>query len=246
MKYLYKYPHKAYPYEDIINTNRFRSKNEPEYELLDTGIFNDNRYFDVFVEYAKAAPEDILIRITVFNRGPEAASLQVLPTLWFRNTWHDTCENDVPLLEKVSPGKTSGVIAASHKDIGEWLFSAMGANDLLFTNNETNTERIWGVPNFTPYVKDGINNYIIKGNKDAVNPEMSGTKAAAQYILDIKGGKSATLNLRLTKTAPGITKSAKKELIATLGKDFENIFKSRIKEADEFYATVIPSSAGGR
>jgi hypothetical protein len=244
MKYLYKYPHKAYPYEDIVNTNRFRSKNEPEYELLDTGIFNDNRYFDVFVEYAKAAPEDILIRITVFNRGSEAASLQVLPTLWFRNTWHDTIENDVPLLKKVSPGKTSGVIAASHKDMGEWLFSAMGANDLLFTNNETNTERIWGLPNFTPYVKDGINNYIIKGYKDAVNPEMSGTKAAAQYILDIKGGKSTTLNLRLTKTPPGITKSAKNELITTLSKDFEDIFKSRIKEGDEFYARIIPSSLG--
>ena len=118
MKYLYKYPHKAYPYDDIVTTNRFRSRNEPEYELLDTGIFKDNHYFDVFVEYAKAAPEDILIRITVFNRGPEAASLQVLPTLWFRNTWHDTIENDVPLLKKVSLDKTSGVIAASHTGYG--------------------------------------------------------------------------------------------------------------------------------
>jgi hypothetical protein len=244
MKYLYKYPHKAYPYEDIVTTNRFRGKNESEYELLDTGIFNDNRYFDVFVEYAKAAPEDILIRITVFNRGCEAATLQVLPTLWFRNTWHDTCESDVPLLKKVSLDKTSGVIIASHKDMGEWLFSAMGAKDLLFTDNETNNERIWGIPNLTSYVKDGINNYIVMGNRDAVNPDKSGTKAAAHYILDIKGGKSATLNLRLTKTAIGINKYAKKKSKAISGKDFENIFKSRLKEADEFYATIIPSSLG--
>ena len=183
---------------------------EPEYELLDTGIFNENRYFDVFVEYAKESPEDILIRISVFNRGPEAASLHVLPTLWFRNTWNDTPENDLPVLKKVSLDKTSGVIAASHKDIGEWLFSAMGANDLLFTNNETNTERLSGVPNVTPYVKDGINNYIVKGSKDAVNPEKSGTKAAAHYILDIKGGKSAILNLRLTKTDQAKRKSVKR------------------------------------
>jgi hypothetical protein len=244
MKYLYKYPHNAYPYDDIVTGNRFRSKNESEYELLDTGIFNDNRYFDVFVEYAKAAPEDILVRITVFNRGPETASLNVLPTLWFRNTWHDTIYSDVPLLKKVSLNKTSGVISASHLDLGEWMFTAMGAKDLLFTNNETNQEKIWGIPNFTPYVKDGINNYLVKGNKDAVNPEMSGTKAAAHYILDIKGGKSATLNLRLTKTAPGNARTLKGKSAGSSSEDFDSIFTYRLKEADEFYATIIPASLG--
>ncbi len=244
MKYLYKYPHNAYPYDDIVTTNRFRSKNEPEYELLDTGIFNDNRYFDVFVEYAKAAPEDILIRITVFNRGPETASLNVLPTLWFRNTWHDTIYNDVPVLKKVRLDKTSGVISASHLDLGEWIFTAMGAKDLLFTNNETNDEQIWGIPNFTPYVKDGINNYLVNGNKGAVNHDMTGTKAAAHYILDIKGGKSATLNLHLTKTAPGNARSLKKKSPVSSVEDFESIFTSRLKEADEFYSTIIPSSLG--
>ena len=147
MKYLYKYPQAAYPYEDLVKTNRCRSRNEPEYELLDTGIFNENRYFDVFVEYAKETPEDILIRITVVNRGPETASLQVIPTLWFRNTWQDGENTEMPGLKQLIFDKTSGVIEATHKDLGKWLFSVTGANDLLFTDNETNTERIWGSPN---------------------------------------------------------------------------------------------------
>jgi hypothetical protein len=244
MKYLYKYPHKAYPYEDIVGTNRRRSRYEPEYELLDTGIFNDNRYFDVFVEYAKDSPEDILIRITVFNRGAEAASLNVVPTLWFRNTWHDNAGEEIPILKQVSLNKTSGVVEASHRDIGKWLFSASGTNDLLFTDNETNISRLAGVPNITPYVKDGINNYIVLGQEDAVNPAKTGTKAAAQYILNIEGGKSKTLNLRLTKTAVAGKKTVIKDANAAFGTGFDDIFKSRIKEADEFYATVIPSSLG--
>jgi len=244
MKYLYKYPHKAYPYDDIVNTNRRRSRYEPEYELLDTGIFNDNRYFDVFVEYAKESPEDILIRISVFNRGPETASLQVLPTLWFRNTWHNNPDGDIPILKQVSLNKTSGVVEASHRDMGKWLLSASGANDLLFTNNETNISRLAGVPNLTPFVKDGINNYIITGQKDAVNPGKTGTKTAAHYILNLKGGESKTVNLRLTKSASTAKKSAKNESPSTFGSGFEKIFNTRLKEADEFYATVIPSSLG--
>ena len=243
MKYLYKYPHKAYPYDDIVGTNRRRSRYEPEYELLDTGIFNDNRYFDVFVEYAKESPEDILIRISVYNRGTEPASLNVLPTLWFRNTWHNNEGEEIPVLKQVALDKKSGVIEASHRDMGKWLFSANGANDLLFTDNVTNISRLAGVPNQTPYVKDGINNYIVLGQKDVVNPEKTGTKAAAQYILNIKGGESKTLNLRLTKMATAGKKTDKKETIA-FGTGFDNIFKSRLKEADEFYATVIPSSLG--
>jgi hypothetical protein len=244
MKYLYKYPQRAYPYDDIVSTNRKHGINKPEYELLDTGVFDDNRYFDVFVEYAKASPEDILIRVTAFNRGPEAASLHLLPTLWFRNSWLDTADYDIPELKQVNLDKTSGVITASHKDLGEWVFSAEGAKDLLFTNNETNTERLWNEPNPTPYVKDGINNYLVHGKKDAVNPEKTGTKAAAHYILDIKGGKSATIDLRLAKTAPAIKKTSKAETNETFGTSFDNIFKTRLKEADEFYAGIIPSSLG--
>jgi hypothetical protein len=242
MKYLYKYPHKAYPYEDIVGTNRRRSRYEAEYELLDTGIFNDNRYFDVFVEYAKESPEDILIRCTVFNRGSEAASLHLLPTLWFRNTWQNNKGEEIPVLKQVSHDKKTGVVEVSHKEIGKWLFSADGANELLFTNNETNTSRLAGVANAEPYVKDGINNYVVMGQTDAVNPEKTGTKAAACYILSIEGGKSATVNLRLTKAVPAEKNPAKKDILSPFGTGFDNIFKSRIKEADEFYATIIPSS----
>ena len=242
MKYLYKYPQAAYPYDDIVTTNRHRSRYEPEYELLDTGIFNDNRYFDVFVEYAKDTPEDILIRITILNRSTATASLHLLPTLWFRNTWQESYD-DAPLLKQVSLDKAAGVISASHQGLGEWLFSASGAKDLLFTDNETNIERLWGEPNPTPYVKDGINNYVVMGNKDAVNPGKTGTKAAAHYNLSLKGGETRTINLRLTKTGTTGKKTAKKEA-ATFGTGFDNIFKSRLKEADEFYATVIPSSLG--
>ncbi len=243
MKYLYKYPHKAYPYDDVVGTNGRRSRYEPEYELLDTGIFHDNRYFDVFVEYAKESPEDILIRFTVMNRGAETASLHLLPTLWFRNTWQNEVEPVIPSMRQVSLNKTSGAIEASHRDMGKWLFSANEANDLLFTNNETNIARLAGVPNLTPYVKDGINNYIVMGQKDAVNPDKTGTKAAAHYILTIDGGKSKVLNLRLTKTATTGKKPVKQEA-AVFGTGFDNTFKLRIKEADEFYATVIPASLG--
>ena len=244
MKYLYKYPQRAYPYDDIVNTNRHRSRYEAEYELLDTGIFNDNRYFDVFVEYAKESPEDILIRISVFNRGTGDASLHLLPTLWFRNTWQNTAGGEIPVIKQITLDKKSGVVEASHKDMGNWLFSADGATDLLFTNNETNISRIAGVPNISPYVKDGINNYIVMGQRDAVNPEKSGTKTAAHYILNIEGGKSSTVNLRLTKTTSSAKKPAKKDAPAAFGTSFANIFKTRLKEADEFYATVIPSSLG--
>jgi hypothetical protein len=244
MKYLYKYPQRAYPYDEIVRTNQHRSRYEPEYELLDTGVFDDNRYFDVFVEYAKASPEDILIRLTLHNRGPETASLHILPTLWFRNTWHDDSGNGIPVMKQVSLDKHAGVIEASHKDLGKWFLRAMDANELLFTNNETNSERLWGVTNSTPYVKDGINNYIVHGKKDAVNPGKTGTKAAAHYIATIKGGKSTTLNLRLTKADPADKKPAKNEATSAFGTDFDNLFKSRLKEADAFYATVIPSSLG--
>ena len=161
MKYLYKYPQNAYPYSDLVETNRRRGRSEPEYELLDTGIFNVDRYFDVFVEYAKAAPTDILIQITLCNRGPEAASLHLLPTLWFRNTWTWWPEQPKPSLREV-PGATGNArIYASHSGLGGYTLHCEGNPPLLFTENVTNNERIFGKPNATPYVKDAINNYVV-------------------------------------------------------------------------------------
>lgn len=240
MKYLYKYPQNAYPYDDIVATNSRRGSDELEYELLDTGIFNENRYFDVFVEYAKSSPEDILIRLTIHNRGPEASSLHLAPTLWFRNIWSDNANEQIPELKQVSLDKTSGVIKVSHKEMGEWLFHASETNDLLFTNNETNNERIWGTPNQTPYVKDGIQNYLVNNQKDAINPDKTGTKAAAHYIINIESGKSKTLNLRLTKTASSNKNTSVNTRV--FGNEFDKIFKTRLDEADAFYASVIPPS----
>src|SRR5690242_4223572 len=171
MKYLYKYPQAAYPYSDLVETNRPRGRQDFEYELLDTGIFDQDRYFDVFVEYAKAAPEDLLIQISIFNRGPEPAALHVLPTLWFRNTWSWGGNVARPVLRQVAAADAAGVIAASHSELGERFLYCEGAASLLFTENETNTMRLVGVPNRTPYVKDGINNYIVDGRQETVNSE---------------------------------------------------------------------------
>jgi len=227
MKYLYKYPQAAYPYDTIVATNRNRSRIELEYELLDTGVFDGNRYFDVFVEYAKAAPEDLLVQITVENRGPGAAALHVLPTLWFRNVW--TMRPDIrPRLRQAA----AGVVVASDPGLGEVSLYAEGAAELLFTENETNTARLVGVPNPTLYVKDGINDYVVHGRKSAVNPEHTGTKAAALYALEVGGGASRTVRLRLTAAAPAASAKA--------FDDFDTVMKTRRREADEFYAEIIP------
>jgi hypothetical protein len=226
MKYLYKYPQAAYPYDDLVKTNRNRGRQALEYELLDTGVFNQDRYFDVFVEYAKASPEDILIQITVTNRGPEPATLHVLPTIWFRNTWSWGGNVPRPVLKQIDG---NGPIAASHAELGERFFYAEGAQTLLFTENETNTERLVQVPNRTPYVKDGINNYIVRGRQTAVNPEKTGTKAAAHYPLTVGAGASQVLRLRISDVPPADI-------------DFDAVINERRREADEFYATVIPSS----
>jgi hypothetical protein len=228
MKYLYKYPQAAYPYGDLIETNRRRSRQDFEYELLDTGVFDQDRYFDVFAEYAKASPEDVLIQITVCNRGPEAATLHVLPTLWFRNTWAWGGEVARPVLRQTAPG----VIAASHPDLGERFLSCDGVATVLFTENETNAERLFGTANRTPYVKDGIDSYIVQGRREAVNPEQEGTKASAHYPLTVGSGESRTLCLRLHDAA----------LATPFGRDFDAAIQARRKEADEFYATVIPAS----
>ena len=194
MKYLYKYPQREFPYRDLVETNRRRSREELEYELLDTGVFEDDRYFDVFVEYAKDGPDDILIRITVHNRGPEAARLRVLPTLWFRNTWSWGDDDRKPSLRAAAPG----VIEASHHDLGEYRLICDGGPELLFTENETNTQRLWGQPGASEYVKDAFHTYLISGNGRAVNPGQAGTKAAAHYTLEVPGGGSKTVRLRLT------------------------------------------------
>src|SRR5512135_3458100 len=218
MKYMYKYPQREYPYRDLIETNRKRSREEFEYELLDTGIFNEDRYFDVFVEYAKENPEDVLIRITVHNRGPEAARLRVLPTLWFRNTWSWDEDDRKPSLREAGPG----AIRATHHELGEYWLYCDGAPDLLFTENESNAQRLWGQPNASPYVKDAFHAYVISGQGEAVNPAKVGTKAAAQYVLEVPAGGSQTVRLRLA--------AAKAE---DAFRGFEKIFDSRIGDADE-------------
>jgi hypothetical protein len=239
MKYLYKYPQAAYPYNDLIATNRDRGRGKPEYELLDTGVFDQERYFDVFVEYAKASPEDMLIQITVHNRGPEPATLQLLPTLWFRNDWSWGEEVARPTLRQLAQDETGGIVALSHRDLGERFFYAEGASVLRFTENETNTERLFGTPNPSPYVKDGIGNYVVHGRKDAVNPENKGTKVSAHYPLTLGAGESRTVRLRLSDQPMG---NSQKALGEHFGDAFESVFKARLREADEFYAAVIPPS----
>jgi hypothetical protein len=184
MKYLYKYPQHPYPYAELVATNRRRGRLELEYELLDTGIFDDDRYFDVFVEYAKQSPEDLLIRIRVYNRGPDAATLHLLPRLWFRNTWGNANGVTKPTLRQV--GERG--VAAFHPALGERYLYCQPADSFLFTDNETNLQRIFGRPNASTYVKDGINDYIVQGKLDAVNSGKVGTKSAAHYKLDVPGG----------------------------------------------------------
>jgi hypothetical protein len=230
MKYLYKYPQAEFPYDHLVEENRRRGKNQPEYELLDTGVFNDDRYFDVFVEYAKADIEDILIKITVANRGPEAANLRVLPTVWFRNTWSWGYSRRRPELHEASPAPNP-VIELNHNQPGNRWLHCEGAPELLFTENETNAQRLFGLANRTPYVKDSVNDYIVHGAHEAVNPKHTGTKAAAHYKLTVGAGETAVVRLRLAD-------SDFKDKNAFAG--FNETFALRQSEADEFYATLIP------
>jgi hypothetical protein len=234
MKYLYKYPQAAYPYADLVETNDGRSRTELEYELLDTGVFDEDRYFDVFVEYAKAAPEDILVQITVLNRGPEAAPLHVLPTIWFRRVWSSRGNAPRPIL-RAEPGAADGLVRASHPELGERFLACEGEPALLFTENETNRERLFHRSNRTPWVKDGIGSYVVQGRRDAVNPERTGTKAAAHYVLDVGAGESRIIRLRLSDAAPSAAGRS-------FGRAFDAELEARRQEADEFYASVIPTS----
>ncbi|HTC94391.1 MAG TPA: hypothetical protein VK699_13200 [Terriglobales bacterium] len=227
MKYLYKYPQREFPYLDLVQTNRNRSRHQFEYELLDTGVFDDDRYFDVFVEYAKADPEDLLIKISVYNRGPEAAELHLLPTLWFRNTWSWDKDETKPELHQVA----DGTVQVAHSRLGERTLYCEGAPELLFTDNESNVNRLWGQPNPAPYVKDAFHNYVLSGQRNAVNPAKTGTKAAAHYRLQVPSQGSRVLRLRL------IAKPS-----AHPFKAFDDIFASRLADADEFYDRITPAS----
>jgi len=205
LRALYKYPQAAFPYARLVEENRRRSRDEGEYELVDTGVFDGNRYFDIVVEYAKAAPDDVLIRVTATNRGAEPATLHLLPTLWFRNTWAWGRDDRRPTLAAGSvPGSVPGdpeirVVRAQHPDLQRYDLSCEGADDLLFTENETNLQRLYGVPNPTPYVKDAFHDYVIHGQTEAVNPAQTGTKAAALYRRTAGPGESIVLRLRLRR-----------------------------------------------
>jgi hypothetical protein len=230
MKYLYKYPQAAYPYAQLVEQNRGRGKRDKEFELLDTGVFDGNRYFDIQVEYAKNTPEDLLALVTVFNRGPEAARLHVLPTLWFRNTWSWGRHEPRPSMRAADLDGT--VVEVREPEYGTRWFACEIPRQLLFTENETNNRRLFGSPNAGPYVKDGINDFVVHGALDAVNTEQIGTKVAAHYALDIPAGGSESLRLRLSDIRP----------TAGVGADFNRVFEARRREAGEFFSTVIPST----
>ncbi|HRI79809.1 MAG TPA: glucosidase [Cyclobacteriaceae bacterium] len=241
MKYLYKYPQAAYPYNDLVKTNSQRSRNEMEYELLDTGIFNEDRYFDVFIEYAKDGAEDILIKISAVNRGPEEAELHILPTLWFRNDWSEwiapsSRASAKPMLTRADASAGVSALNVAHSKLGEFTFSCEGDVPLLFTENETNHERLFpGTKNESPYVKDAINEYVVAGNQLVVNPDKKGTKAAAHYHVKIGAGQTSVIRVRLTKDDA-------KNKTNPFGNKFEKVFADRLKEANDFYQSVTPPS----
>ncbi len=233
MKYLYKYPQRAYPYNEIVRENRLRDRNAQEFELLDTGIFDDDEYFDVFVEYAKGSPEDTLIEITVHNRGPDAATLHVLPTLWYRNTWGSTGGLHPTLQAVTPPTFAGGAILAQHSDLGARCLYGEGKPELLFTENETNTQKLVAVPNSVRFVKDGINDYIVHGRANAVNPDKIGTKSSMHYTIRVPAGKSETIRLRL---------SDELGMARPFGASFDKTLEARRSEADAFYDVVIPAA----
>jgi hypothetical protein len=237
MKYLYKYPQAAFPYHDLVETNRRRSRKEMEYELLDTGVFDQDRYFDVFVEYAKDGPDDILVKITAVNRGPEKAELHVLPTLWFRNDWASWIAGpaEKPILKQSKGQAGMSAIVAQHATLGTFHLYCDSEVPLLFAENETNNARLFPqYPNASPYAKDGINDYVVQGRKEAVNPKYEGTKASAHYRQMVGPGGSMTVRLRLTGQGAVEQGKTKKGGDVLFGPAFAETFGARLKEADEF------------
>jgi hypothetical protein len=263
MRMLYKYPHAEFPYARLVEENRRRSREEPEFELLDTGVFAEGRYFDVFIEYAKADVEDILIKITAANRGPEAATLHLLPSLWFRNTW--SWGKDLRRPSSQRAASVPGCVCAElqHWQYGKRWLLCPGQPELLFTENETNFVRLFNGKNRTPYVKDAFHEYLIRGNKSAVNPQQAGTKMAAYYPLELGPGQSETFKLRLTDMEPLASMERSLGVVGTItspghadpaegvppandfGAGFDNVFALRQKEADEFYASRVTSEVSG-
>jgi hypothetical protein len=231
MKWLYKYPQRAYPYDALVAENRRRGRAAPEFELLDTGVFDEDRYFDVQVEYAKASPDDILVRLTVWNRGPEPAELHLLPTLWFRNTWSWEIGAERPQLTLGPAAEGALCVEADHPTLGRRRLLCAGGPELLFTENDSNARRLWGVDAQRSYTKDGINEFVVHGAVDAVNPARTGTKVAARYRVVIPPGSPQEVRLRLTDAPSGS---------GPLGAEFEAVFDARRREADEFYAEVVP------
>ena len=232
MKFLYKYPQRAFPYTQLVDENHRRSRQDLEYELADTGVFDDNRYFDVFVEYAKAATNDILIRITAINRASVDAPLHLLPTIWFRNVWSWEYGTPRPELRRIDDRRSA--VSLDHQRAGRYTLHFEGAPELLFTENETNSRRLFGIDD-APFAKDGINDYIVNLMTDAVNPEHRGTKAAGHYNAAIGAGQSFVVRLRLTDRVVAGEPSG-------VGSDFEQVFATRQDEANRFYATIIPDT----
>ena len=241
MKYLYKYPQAAYPYEELVRVNGQRTREEMEYELLDTGVFDKDMYFDLFIEYAKGGPEDILVRISAVNRGPVDADLHLLPTLWFRNDWsawiaESNRASSKPSIAQIKTSKGLSALSADHSLLGRFTLYCEGSVPLLFTENETNHERLFtGQKNESPFAKDGINNFVVQGFANAVNPEMKGTKAAAHYHITVGAGKTSVVRLRLTKKSDDSKD-------APFGNNFDAVFSDRISEADDFYRSITPAS----
>ena len=230
MKYLYKYPQSEYPYAQLVEENQKRGFDDPEFELLETGIFNEDKYFDIFIEYAKDSDEDILIKATAHNRGDAEKPLHMLPTLWFRNTWSWFEDADRPNLKVYAEKDSYSIIEASHPSLGERYLYCNNPDGLLFTENETNNKLLFGTENATPYVKDGINNYVVNGDRHAVNPDKLGTKFSAHYKLSIPPGESRTIELRLCDS----------DSLQNPFADFDRIFTNRKQEADEFYHSLTP------
>ena len=231
MKYLYKYPQRAYPYADLVDENRRRTRLDPEYELLDTGIFEDNRYFDVVVEYAKAGPTDLLIRISASNRGLYPAPLHVLPTLWFKNDWSWDGQASTPQIA-IDHGDERGVVLkTTHRTLPPYYLYSETPEEALFTENETNLQRLFGVANPTPYVKDGFHEHVVNGRAGTVNPAQTGSKAALHHAFPVGPGETVVLRLRLSSVA---------DLAQPLGPEFDATFDERRKEADAFYQRITP------
>ena len=228
LRYRYRYPLAEFPYADLVATNHARDRSDFEYELIDTGVFDDGRYVDVDVEYAKAAPDDVHVRITVANRSADPATIHVLPSLWFRNTWWMGSPKGVLR----AGDDAERVILVDHPDLGELALRCEGDPTLLFTENETNSERLWGSANPSPYVKDAFHDYVVGQRTSAVNPARTGTKAAAHYVLEVPPGGAQVVHLQLA--TPGAGRPKRRAI--------DDVFTRRIAEADEFYASITPSS----